>query len=58
MEKLDNEKIHSLYRSPNKLRVIKSRRLIWSGHIAKIKEGRSSLEILAGKSTGHIPLTC
>ena len=50
--KLHNEELHSLYRSPNILRVIKSRRLRWAGHVARMEEGRSAFKILTGKSTG------
>ena len=42
----------SLYRSPNIVRVIKSRRLRWAGHVARMGEGRSALKILTGKPTG------
>ena len=41
-----------MYRSPNIVRVIKSRRLRWSGHVARMKEGRIALRISAGKPTG------
>jgi len=41
-----------LYRSPNIVRVIKSRRLTWAGHIARMEEGRSAFKILTGKPTG------
>ena len=37
------------YRSPNIVREIKSRRLRWAGHVARIEEGRSALNILTGK---------
>ena len=47
-----NEELHSLYRSPNIVRVIKSRRLRWAGHVARIEEDKSSLKILTGKPTG------
>ena len=50
-----NEELHSLYRSPNIIRVIKSRRLRWTGHITRIEEGRSVLKILTG-TTGKRPL--
>ena len=38
--RLYNEELHSLYRSANIVRVIKSRRLRWAGHIARMEEGR------------------
>ena len=41
-----------MYRSPNIVRVIKSRRLRWAGHITRMEEGRSAVKILAGKPTG------
>ena len=41
-----------MYRSPNIVRVIKSRRLRWAGHVAKMEEGRSVFKILTGKPTG------
>ena len=50
--RLRNEELHSLYRSPNIVRVIKSRRLRWAGHVARMEEGRSALKILTGKPTG------
>ena len=37
-----------LYRSPNIVRVIKSRRLRWAGHVARMEEGRSDFNILTG----------
>ena len=40
--RLHNEELHSLYRSPNIVRVIKSRRLRWAGHVARMEEGRSA----------------
>ena len=36
--RLHNEELNSLYRSPNIVRVIKSRRLRWAGHVAKMEE--------------------
>ena len=43
-------------RSPNIVRVIKSRRLRWAGHVAIMEEGRSAFKILTGISTGKRPL--
>jgi hypothetical protein len=45
-----------LYHSPNVVRVIKSRRLRWAGHVARIKEDRSAFKILTRKPTGKRPL--
>ena len=39
--RLHNEELHSLYRSPNTVRVIKSRRLRLAGHVVRREEGRS-----------------
>ena len=47
-----NEELHSLYRSPNTVRAIKSRRLRWAGNVARMDEDRSALKILTGKPTG------
>ena len=38
------------------VRVIKSRRLRWAGHVARMEEGRSAFKILAGKPTRKRPL--
>ena len=54
--KLHNEELHSLYRSPDIVRVIKSRRLRWAGHVARMEEGRSAFKILKGKPIGKRPL--
>ena len=54
--RLHNEELHSLYRSPNIVWEIKSRRLRWGGHIARMEEGRSPFKILTGKPTGKRPL--
>ena len=45
-----------MYRSPNIVRVIKSRRLRWAEHVARMKKGRSAFKILTGKPTGKRPL--
>ena len=47
-----NEELHSLYRSPNIIRVIKSKRLRRIGHVDKMEEGRSAFKILTDKPTG------
>ena len=45
-----------MYSSPSVVRVIKSLRLRWAGHVARMKQGRSAFEILTGKPTGKRPL--
>ena len=54
--RLHNEELHSLYRSPNIVRVIKSRRLKWSGYVARMERGRSAFKIFTGKPTEKRPL--
>ena len=56
MERFQNEEPHSLYHSPNIVRVIKSRRLRWAGYIARMEEGRSAFKILTGTPTIKRPL--
>ena len=41
---------------PNIVRVIKSRRLKWVGHVARMEESRSAFKILTGKPIGKRPL--
>ena len=45
-----------MYRSPNIVRVIKSRSSRWAGHVARMEEGRSAFKMLTGKPTGKRPL--
>jgi len=51
-----SEEIYSLYRSPNLVRVINSKRLRWAGQVARIEEGRSALKILTGTPAGKRPV--
>ena len=44
-KRLHNEELHSFYRSPNIIRAIKSRRLRWAGHVARMEEGRRAFKI-------------
>jgi hypothetical protein len=46
--KLHNDELHSLYSSPNIVRVIKSRRMRWAGHVARMGEGRGVYRVLIG----------
>ena len=54
--RLHNEELHSLYRSPNIVWMIKSRRLRLAGHVARMAEGRSAFKILTGTAAGKKPL--
>jgi hypothetical protein len=54
--KLHNDELHSLYSSPNIARVIKSRRMRWTGHVARMGEGRGVYKVLVGRSEGKRPL--
>jgi transcription termination factor 2 len=49
---LHNEELHNLYSSPNIIRIIKSRRMRWAGHVARMGETRNPYRILVGKSEG------
>jgi hypothetical protein len=53
---LHNDELHSLYSSPNIVRVIKSRRMRWAGHVAHMGEGRAVYRVLAGRPKGKRPL--
>jgi hypothetical protein len=54
--KLHNDELHSLYSSPNIIRVIKSRRMRWAGHVARMGEGRRDYRVLIGRPEGKRPL--
>jgi len=47
--KLHNEELNNLYSSPNIVRVIKSRRMRWAGHVARMREGRGVHRVLVGR---------
>jgi hypothetical protein len=53
---LHNDELHSLYSSPNIVRVIKSRRMRWAGHVARMGKGRDVHRILVGRPEGKRPL--
>jgi hypothetical protein len=50
--KLHNEELNDLYCSPNIVRVTKSRRMRWAGHVARMGERRSVYRILVRKPEG------
>ena len=54
--RLHNEELNDLYCSPNIVRVIKSRRMGWAGHVARMGEEREVYRVLVGKPEGRRPL--
>jgi hypothetical protein len=50
--KLHNEELHSLYSPPSIIRMIKSRRMRWAGHVARMGKKRNAYTILGGKQQG------
>jgi len=54
--KLHNEELNDLYCSPNILQVLKSRRMRWAEHVARIVESRVVYRVLVGKPEGKRPL--
>jgi len=51
-----NDELNDLYSSPNILRVIKSRRMKWAGHVARMGGERGVYRVLVGKPEGRRPL--
>ena len=54
--KLHNEELRDLYSLPNIVRVVKSRRMRWAGHVARMWERRGVHMVLVGKPEGRRPL--
>jgi hypothetical protein len=54
--KLHNEELRDLYSSPSIIRIIKSRRMRWAGHVAQMEEKRNAYRLLVGKPEGKRPL--
>jgi hypothetical protein len=50
------EDLHNLYSSPSIIRIIKSRRMRWTGHVAQMGEKRNVYTVLVGKPEGKRPL--
>jgi hypothetical protein len=55
-KKLHNDESHSLYSLPNIVKVIKSRKMRWAGHVAYMGEGRGVYRVLIGRPKGKRPL--
>ena len=54
--KLHNEDLNDLYSLSNIVRVVKSRRMRWAGHVARMGEDRGVQRVLVGMSEGKRPL--
>jgi hypothetical protein len=54
--KLHSEELHNLYLSPDIIRQIKSMRMRWAGHVARMGEERKVYKVLVGKPEGKRPL--
>jgi hypothetical protein len=54
--KLHNDELHNLYSSPNIIRVIKSSRMRWAGHVTRMGEGRDVYRVLVWRPEGKRPL--
>jgi hypothetical protein len=56
LRKLHSEELHNLYSSPDIISQIKSRRMRWAGHVARMGEERKAYRGLVGKPEGKRPL--
>jgi hypothetical protein len=54
--KLHNEELHNLYSSSSIIRITKSMRMRWAGHVARMREKRNVYRVLVGKPEGKRPL--
>jgi hypothetical protein len=50
---LRNDELHNLYSSPNIVRIIKSKRMRWAGHVARPGEGRNMYRAVVGRPEGN-----
>jgi hypothetical protein len=53
---LHNEELHNSYTSPSIIRMIKSRRVRWAGHVARMREKRNAYRILMGNPERKRPI--
>jgi hypothetical protein len=54
--RLHNKELHDLHTSPSIIRIFKSRRMRWAGHVAGMGEKRNACRLLVGKPEGDRPL--
>ena len=55
-KKLHNEELSDLYSLPNIVRLVKSRRMRWAGHVGRMGQGRGVHRVLVGRPEGKRPL--
>jgi hypothetical protein len=53
---MHKEELHNLYSSPSIIRIMKSRRMKWAGHVARMGEKTDVYRVLVGKPEGNRPL--
>jgi hypothetical protein len=53
---MHNEKLHNLYSSPSTIRMMKSRRMRWAGHVGRMGDNRNAYRIFVGKHESKRPL--
>jgi hypothetical protein len=51
-KKLHNKELHDLYSSPSIIKIIKSRRMRWTGHVARMGEKMNAYRLINGKARG------
>jgi hypothetical protein len=56
LRRLHNEELNDLHSSSNNIRMIKSRRMRWAGHVARMGDGRGAYRILVGRPEVRRPL--
>jgi hypothetical protein len=54
--KLHSEELYDLYSSPSIIRIMKSRRMRWTGHVARMVEKRNAYRLFVGKPEGKRPI--
>jgi hypothetical protein len=54
--KLHGGELHNLYLTPNIIRQVKSREMMWAGLVARMGQGRNVYRVLVGKPEGKRPL--
>jgi hypothetical protein len=56
LRKLHNEELRDLYSSPSIIQIIKSRRMSWAGHVARMRAKNNAYKLLVGMPEGKRPL--